>query len=306
MTAPYHLGVDLGASTFKCGLISPEWKIVARNQAPTRAQEGPEQAADRIAESVRALQTQLPAGKTVNALGICSPGPVDHFAGTLIDPPNLTGWRHVPFAQMVSARLGISVSLEHDAKAAALGEYHFGAGRGAQAMALIIVGTGIGGAFIFDGKLYRGEHDAAGEVGHITVNMDGPLCTCGAYGCVQAYASGPAITHAYNYASRKNVESAEAVVNAARDGDAIALRVMERAGYALGAGIATIAVTLDISTFVLFGSVVQAGALLLEPARRAVPRHSLGSIASRVRLVVGELGNDAGILGAAWAATSGN
>ncbi len=302
MSNSYNIGVDLGASTFKCGLVSPEWKIVARNEAPTRALDGPAQAAERIAENVRALQAQLPQGPTVNALGICSPGPIDHFNGMIVDPPNLTGWRNVPFAKMVSEKLGMPVSLEHDAKASALGEYHFGAGRGAQAMCLIIVGTGIGGAYIFNGKLHRGEQDAAGEVGHFTVDMDGPICTCGSNGCVESYAGGPAIMNAYMYATRKKVESAEEIVRAARDGDEIAQRVFERAGRALGAGIATIAMTMDISTFVLFGSVVKAGDLLLDPARRAVPRYSHKSISARVKIMPGELGNDAGILGAAWGA----
>ena len=302
MSNSYNIGVDLGASTFKCGLVSPEWKIVARNEAPTRALDGPAQAAERIAENVRALQAQLPQGATVNALGICSPGPIDHFNGMIVDPPNLTGWRNVPFAKMVSEKLGMPVSLEHDAKASALGEYHFGAGRGAQAMCLIIVGTGIGGAYIFNGKLHRGEQDAAGEVGHFTVDMDGPICTCGSNGCVESYAGGPAIMNAYMYATRKKVESAEEIVRAARDGDEIAQRVFERAGRALGAGIATIAMTMDISTFVLFGSVVKAGDLLLDPARRAVPRYSHKSISARVKIMPGELGNDAGILGAAWGA----
>jgi glucokinase len=305
MSNSWNIGVDLGASTFKCGLISPAWKIVARNEAPTRAVDGPVQAADRIAENVRALQEQLPPGEKLNALGICSPGPIDHFKGVIVDPPNLTGWRNVPFAQMLRERLGIPISLEHDAKAAALGEYHFGAGRGAKAMCLIIVGTGIGGAFIFEGKLHRGEHDAAGEVGHFTVDMDGPICTCGSNGCVESYAGGPAIMNAYMYATRKKVESAEEIVRAAHNGDEIAQRVFERAGRALGAGIATIAMTMDISTFVLFGSVVKAGDLLLEPARRAVPRYSHKSISARVKIMVGALGNDAGILGAAWGAASG-
>ena len=302
MSNSYNIGVDLGASTFKCGLVSPEWKIVARNEAPTRALDGPAQAAERIAENVRALQAQLPQDAAVNALGICSPGPIDHFNGMIVDPPNLTGWRNVPFAKMVGEKLSMPVSLEHDAKASALGEYHFGAGRGAQAMCLIIVGTGIGGAYIFNGKLHRGEQDAAGEVGHFTVDMDGPICTCGSNGCVESYAGGPAIMNAYMYATRKKVESAEEIVRAARDGDEIAQRVFERAGRALGAGIATIAMTMDISTFVLFGSVVKAGDLLLDPARRAVPRYSHKSISARVKIMPGELGNDAGILGAAWGA----
>ncbi|TAH49102.1 MAG: ROK family protein [Chloroflexota bacterium] len=301
----WHLGIDLGATSFKCGLISPEWKIVARNQDETRALQGPEQAADRIAEHTRELLAQLPSGATVSSIGMCAPGPLDHTTGTLIYPPNLTGWRNVPFAQMVSERVGLPVSLEHDAKASALGEFHFGAGRGAKSMALIIIGTGIGAAMIVDGKLYRGDHDAAGEIGHITVDLEGPICRCGATGCVEVFASGPAIVNAYNYATRRNVESGEEIARAAHNGDEIARRVLQRAGRALGAAIATMAMLNDIDTFVLFGSVVKAGDLLLEPARQAVPRYSYPTTASRIKIMVGELGNDAGILGAAWGAAGG-
>ncbi len=300
----WHLGVDLGASTFKCGLISPEWKIVARSHDETRALDGPAQAADRIAEHVRALIGQLPQDATVASIGMCAPGPLDHTTGVLIYPPNLTGWRDVPFAQMMRERLGLPVSLEHDAKASALGEYHFGSGRGAKSMALIIIGTGIGAAMIVDGKLYRGDRDAAGEVGHITVDMDGPICTCGSTGCVESFAGGPAIVNAYNYATRAGVESGEEIARRAHTGDEIAQRVFQRAGRALGAAIATMAMLNDIDTFVLFGSVVKAGELLLTPTRQAIPRYSYPTIASRIKIMVGELGNDAGILGAAWGAES--
>jgi glucokinase len=299
MTKEWFLGIDLGASSYKCGLITPEWSIFARCEAPTRALEGPIQAADRIAASARELLSRLPADGIVKRVSICSPGPIERRTGMIVDPPNLTGWRDVPFASMLTERLNLPVSLEHDAKSSALGEFHFGAGRGSNSMCLIIVGTGIGAAMIVDGKLLRGEQNAAGEVGHFTVNLDGPICTCGSQGCVEAYAGGPAIMSAYMYATRKKVDSAEEIVRFAHAGDEIAKRVFERAGRALGAGIATIAMAMDISTFVLFGSVIKAGELLLTPARAAVPRYSYASIATRVRILVGELGNDAGILGAA-------
>jgi glucokinase-like ROK family protein len=303
MTNEWFLGIDLGGSTYKCGLISPEWKITARCEEPTRALDGPIQAADRIAASTREAMTSLPAGARVARVGICCPGPIDHQTGVIIDPANLTGWRNVPFAEMLSERLnGLPVSLEHDAKAAALGEFQFGAGRSTRSMCLIIIGTGIGAAMIVEGSLYRGEQNSAGEIGHFTVDLDGPICTCGSQGCVEVYASGPAIMNAYAYATRKKVESAEEIVRAAHAGDEIAQRVFKRAGRTLGAAIATIASTMDISTYVMFGSVIKAGELLLGPARAAVSNYSYKSIASRVRILSGELGNDAGILGAAWAA----
>lgn len=303
MSDHWHIGIDLGTGTYKAGLISPDWKIVTRTVQPTYAAEGAEQGADRIAASVRELMNHLPEAAQVVAVGICSPGPIDHKTGMIIDPPNLR-WHHVPFASMLSERLNLPVYLEHDAKASALGEFHFGAGRGARDMALIIVGTGIGAAMILDGELYRGANDAAGEVGHITVDLHGPICTCGSKGCVETLAGGPAIMAAYSYATRKSITSAKEVADAALAGDDIALQVFERAGRALGAAIATMAMLNDITTFVLFGSVVQAGDLLLEPARRAIPDYAHKSISARVRVVVGELGNDAGILGAAWAAWS--
>jgi glucokinase len=303
MTNEWFLGIDLGGSKYKCGLISPEWNIIARCEEPTHALEGPIQAADRIAASVREALTSLPAGARVTRVGICCPGPIEHRTGVIVEPANLTGWRNVPFATMLSERLDLlPVSLEHDAKATALGEFHFGAGRGTRSMCLIIVGTGIGAAMVVDGNLYRGEHNSAGEIGHFTVNLDGPICSCGSQGCVEAYASGPAIMNAYAYATRKKVESAEEIVRAVHAGDEVARRVFERAGRTLGAAIATIASTMDISTYVMFGSVIKAGELLLAPARAAVSHYSYPSIASRVRILLGELGNDAGILGAAWAA----
>lgn len=303
MKNEWFLGIDLGGSTYKCGLISPEWDIIARCEEPTRAIDGPVQAADRIAASVRGILTSLPEGAHLSSIGICCPGPLDHKTGTIIDPANLTGWRNVPFAAMLSERLdNLPVYLEHDAKAAALGEFHLGAGRGTSSMCLIIVGTGIGAAMIMDGKLIRGEQNSAGEIGHCTVNLDGPICTCGSQGCVESYASGPAIMNAYSYSTRKKIESAEEIVRAAHAGDEIARRVFERAGRAIGAAIANIASTVDISTFVMFGSVIKAGELLLAPARAAVVSYSYASISSRVKVLTCELGNEAGILGAARAA----
>lgn len=301
MSEAWQIGVDLGGTSIKCGLISPDGKIVARNHAPTDARQGPEQATERIGANVRALLADAPREAATGVVGICCPGPLDHVRGILIEPPNL-GWKNVPFAEMVSAQLGMPVLLEHDAKAAALGEYHFGAGRGSKTMALIIMGTGISAGIILDGQVYRGEHDSAGELGHITVDVDGPICRCGSNGCVEVFAAGPAIISAYAYAAHTEVDSVEAIVRAAEAGDEIALRVLNRAGRALGAGLAALAMLMDISTFVMFGGLVQAGDILLKPTYDALTHYMYQSVAARMRMVVGELGNDAGILGAAYSA----
>lgn len=302
MSSDWVIGVDLGASKVACALVSPENQPVARTRIETRALDGPFVVADRVAESVRELLAQAPADVRIERVGVCSPGPLDHLAGMIYDPPNLTGWRDVPFAAMLAERLGLEVYLEHDAKASAIAEFHLGAGRGAQNMALIIIGTGVGAAIILDGEVYRGPTNSAGEIGHITVDLNGPICTCGSNGCVEAYAGGPAIMRSYAYSTRRRVESAREVAQAAEEGDPIAIRVFQDAGRAVGAAVATLAMLMDVDTFVLFGSVVKAGELLLAPARAAVPKYSFQSVSQRVRLIACELGDDAGVLGAALVA----
>lgn len=302
MSSGWVIGVDLGATKTASGLVTPDDKLVATTQVETKPLEGPAPAVERIAASIRELMKQAPTGVQVTGVGVCSPGPIDHTVGVIVDPPNLTGWRNVPFADMLSHAVGLPVKLEHDAKATALAEFHLGAGRGSHDMVLIVIGTGIGAAMILNGKLYRGKDNAAGEVGHITVNLDGPICTCGSNGCVETYAGGPAIVRSYAYASRRQVTSAQEVSLAAEAGDPIARRVFHDAGRALGAAVATMAMLLDVDTFVLFGSVVKAGHLLLDPAREAVPGYSHHSISSRVRLLTAELGDNAGMMGAAWIA----
>ena len=302
MNDDWVVGIDLGASKISCALVSPQNDFVARAGMETRAVDGPAAVTQRIGEAVRGLLAQAPAGVHVERVGVCSPGPLDHESGILYDPPNLTGWRNVPFAAMLSEQLGLPVQLEHDAKATALAEYHLGAGRGARSMALIIVGTGIGAAIVLDGKLYRGQRNSAGEVGHVTVDLNGPICTCGSNGCVESYAGGPAIMRAYTYATRIPVDSAAEVAEAAARGDAIAQRVFQEAGRALGAAIATVAMLMDVDTFVLFGGVAKAGELLFAPARAAVPKYSYKSVSKRVQIKACELCDDAGVVGAALVA----
>ena len=230
----------------------------------------------------------------------------------ILDPPNLPGLHHTPFRQILSERLGIPVRLEHDAKAAALGEYYYGAGRGERSMVYIVVGTGVGAAIIADGELVRGVNNAAGEVGHITLDPEGDPCSCGSRGCVETFTAGPWLARRYQRALERaakdpNPEGREAitgemVANLAQGGDPLAVRVMTGAGEALGLAIAAIAMLLDIELYVIGGSVSKSGDLLIAPARKIVPRYSHASVGSRVRIVVTDLGEDGPILGCGWLA----
>ncbi len=179
------VGVDLGGTKIELGLVDPQNDLVARERVATGGDEGAPAVVERIARCVTRLEESLPPGHEVAALGICSPGPLDHQTGILIDPPNLPGLHHTPLRQLLSQRLDLPVRLEHDAKAAALGDFYYGAGRDVQSMVYIVVGTGVGAAIILDGELIRGTHNYAGEVGHITIDRNADKCHCGTRGCVE-------------------------------------------------------------------------------------------------------------------------
>ncbi len=307
----YVIGIDLGASKIALGLVAPDDRIVARERVPTLPQDGPDAAVTRLSAAAVRLAAHLPPNGRVVAAGICSPGPLDHRAGLLLDPPNL-GWVNVPLRRMVVDALGVPVALEHDAKASALGELHFGAGRGERDMVYVVVGTGVGAAILMDGEVRRGPHNSAGEVGHITIDPAGDRCSCGSVGCVETFCAGPALVRRYRRAlDRLGVSAAarppepftgETVTCAATDGEPAALEVMAQAGEALGTGIATLAMLLDIELFVIGSSVARCGDLLLAPAHAAVGRHAHRSVAQRIRIAVSPLGDDGPILGCAWLA----
>ncbi len=304
---PWVIGVDLGGTKIRLGLVSPDDSIVAVRQIATNPHEGIDAVTARTGAAVDELQESLPAGCRVAALGICSPGPVDHESGMLIDPPNLQGLHHTPLRQKLVERLGIPVVLEHDAKAAGLGDYYFGAGRGSRSMIYVVVGTGVGAALIVDGAVYRGSHNSAGEIGHTTIDRNGELCGCGSRGCVETYMSGPWLARRYERLHAPEMAATQLltggdVARLAAEGDPIALQVFQDAGDALGAAVATMAMMLDVDLYVIGGSVAKAGDLLLEPARRGVPKYSFRSVSTRVQIVPTALGDDGPILGCAWLA----
>jgi glucokinase len=304
---PWVIGVDLGGTKIRLGLVSPDDTIVAVRQIATNPHEGIDAVTARIGAAVDELQESVPSGCRVAALGICSPGPVDHETGMLIDPPNLQGLHHTPLRQKLVERLGIPVVLEHDAKAAGLGDYYFGAGRGSRSMIYVVVGTGVGAALIVDGAVYRGPHNSAGEIGHTTIDRNGELCGCGSRGCVETYMSGPWLARRYARLHAPEMPATELltggdVARLAAEGDPIAREVFQDAGDALGAGVATMAMMLDVDLYVIGGSVAKAGDLLLEPARRGVPKYSFRSVGARVQIVATALGDDGPILGCAWLA----
>jgi len=304
----WRVGVDLGATKIGLGLIDPEDRIVARHRIPTRSFEGPGNVVRRIVESVDYLKSELPKEASLSGLGICSPGPVDHLSGELIDPPNLQGLQHTPLRKMLEDRLDLPVVLEHDAKASALGEFYYGAGRGSHSMVYVVVGTGVGAAIILDGNLLRGEHNTAGEIGHITLDRYGETCSCGSRGCVETFIAGPWIARRYARSLGTTGEqftgeaaiSCRNVAQLALDGDELAGKAFRDAGEALGVAVAIMAMILNVDLFVIGSSVAKAGDLLLAPARNTVVNYCYHSVGCNVRIEPTNLGDDGPILGCGW------
>jgi glucokinase len=308
---PWVVGVDLGGTTIKLGLIDPQNKILERRKIPTNPEEGPESAIEHIAEVVDEFRKFVPDKENIAALGICCPGPLDHEAGMLINPTNLPKFYNVPLRQMLFDRLNMPVSMEHDAKSAALGEFYFGAGRNQKSMVYVVVGTGVGAAIIMDGQLIRGVKNFAGEIGHATVDRNGELCSCGSKGCLETYTSGPWLARRYqrlldqespSHPTTEIPVTGETVINLARDDNPLAKKIMLEAGEAVGIAVATMAMMLDIELYVFGGGVSKCGDLLLEPARLTVPQYSFRTVGPHVRLMTSELGEDAPLLGCGWQA----
>lgn len=298
------VGIDLGGTKTAIGLINPQDQIVERVRLPTLAEEGPASIVARIGDVVDGFRTRLPAGEALTGLGICAPGPIDPINGIIVNPTNLPKFYNTPMSQLLGDRLSIPVKLEHDAKAAALGEMHFGTGRGVSSLVYIVIGTGVGAAIILDGQIIRGVRNFAGEIGHATLDPhNGERCACGSRGCVETYMSGPWLERRYHrLRPEKSGVTGEQIAHLATEGDPAAAQVMNGAGEALGIAIATLAMVLDIELYIIGGSVVKAGDVLLNPARQAAPAHSFITVGPRIRIEPATLGDDGPILGGGWLA----
>ena len=295
------IGIDLGGSKIALGLVNPRDEIVARRRIDAQSEAGLASVIERIAVEVEALKAALLAEQRIAAVGIGAPGPVDHVSGDLLTLVNLPGISNTPFRRALQERLALPVALDHDAKVAALGEFHYGAGRKRESMIYIVIGTGVGAAIIYQGQLIYGESNSAGESGHMTVDPNGHLCHCGSRGCLETYTSGPALAKHYAAATAELVSGA-AVADRALAGDEIARKLLYSAGRALGIAIASLAMTLNIERFVIGGSVAGAGDLLLDPARASLKHYAFQAVSARVKVTASEMGEDAPILGAAWMA----
>lgn len=307
------LAVDLGGTQIRAALITPDLAVHARRAVPTRDEDGVEAVVARIctvAAEVRAgaLAAGLPPPI---GIGISAPGPLDPWHGIVLSSPNLARWRDVPLAASVSAALDLPAFLERDANVAVLAEWRTGAARGAGTVVYITVSTGIGGGAIVDGRPLLGPDGTAGEMGHITVDLDGPVCGCGGLGHVEAIASGTALARDARalidagaapqlraLAAGGAEVDAELLARAADAGDAAAAMLLARAWTAVGAMCASLVNALNPDVIVIGGGIARHRPRLLEIAREEIRRRAFAVPASRVRVVPASLGDDVSLVGA--------
>jgi len=309
-------GVDMGGTKIACALADAAGRVVRTETIPTQSHEGPAAVLARMAQ----LVADLAGGASLEAVGVGVPGLVDLDAGTTIFLPNLpTQWRDVPAAASLRRRLGCPVYLLNDCRTATLGELHYGLGREVRDMALFMLGTGIGGGIVIDRKLRLGPLGAAGEVGHQTILPDGPLCGCGNRGCLEALASGPAITgegvrllrcglapllHEIVHGNADLVSPAT-MAQAARGGDQAVRRAIDRAASFLAIGVANIVTSFHPQLVVLGGGVAGLGDLMLDTVRSGVAERVRMFPTGGVAVELSALGDKAGSHGAVALALRG-
>jgi len=301
------LGVDIGGTDIKLGIVTAEGQIVEKGRIPTAAGEGPRQAAARVAAWL--------GGRTgehqVSSAGIDCAGLIDGARGYLYYSPNLPGWADLDLRGLFAGELGVPVTVDNDVNCAAWGEFILGAGRGTKHFVCLTLGTGIGGGVIADGRLYRGWQGMAGEVGHQVIDPSGPECACGNRGCLEAMANASSIVSRARGAMAAGEKSslegsedmtAEDVAVAAAEGDMVATGALAGAGRALGTGLANIVHLFNPEVIAVGGGVAGAGDLILGPARESMRAQLMDGILAEVRVVPAELGNMASLAGASMMA----
>ncbi len=300
------IGVDVGGTKIAAAVVSPAGEILNEVRYPTQAVPP-----DRLIDTIAGAITEVKDGFEVGAVCLAVPGLIMASVNTVIFSPNLHEIENIRLDEAIGSRTGMRVTVENDANAAAWGEFRYGAGKDVEHQVFITLGTGVGGGVITHGVLLRGAQGAGGELGHVTLDPDGPVCGCGNHGCLEALASGTAIGRRAREVANDRPNSAlgrlaierqvlgEDVTGLARDGDEAALYVMEETGRWLGLGLARVVHGVNPPVIAVGGGVSRAGELILEPARKEVYLRARSPSRDLVEIKEATLGPASGVLGAA-------
>jgi len=308
----YVVGIDLGGTNIVVGTLAEDGsELLGLVSEPTISEQGADAVLARIVKLARASMAAA-RGKEIAGVGIGSPGPLNTKTGIVLLTPNL-GWTNFPLRDRLARALDLPATLDNDANCAIFGEWWRGAARGSNHVVGFTIGTGIGGGIVLGGKIYRGASDVAGEIGHMSIDSNGRRCKCGNDGCLEAYASGPAIaaravegieagadTSLPRYVKDDLTKiTAQIVYEAAHDGDEYALDVVHDTAKFLGTGVANIVNIFNPDVVVICGGVTLAGEKLFAPLRSEVKRRAFKPAVDACRIVPGELTGTAGVYGAA-------
>ena len=308
----YWLGIDLGGTNIAKGVVDENYKIIGRGKMKTNAGRGAEQIADDIVTSIEmAIEDAGIDAKEISSIGIGVPGAIDPASGVIVRAENLY-FNNVPLCQMLKERTGFDFHVENDANAAAYGELLAGAGKGKKHLIAVTLGTGVGGGIITDGKIYQGPFDAGGEIGHTTIVVGGETCSCGNKGCWEAYASASALIRQTKFAMIRNKDSVMwdiagtlenvnglTAFDAMRKGDKAGKEVVDQYIEYVAVGVCNMFNIFQPEVICIGGGVSKEGEVLLAPIRKYILENGFSS-SDKVEIKAAELGNDAGIIGAAF------
>jgi len=305
------IGVDLGGTNIRFGLVTADGNILRRLNIPTLVQEGPESVVGRIIETIIRLRRTRVQVQAVKSIGIGAAGVIDHYKGIIHFSPNLPGWKEIHLKELIEKEIGIPVYVGNDVNAFALGEFCFGAGVGSKSLFGITLGTGVGGGIIINGKLLLGTNHAAGEVGHTSINAFGPKCKCGNMGCLERYVGAEYIvkrtikrlksqkSEIMKLAKNDHQNITPEVIHlAVRKGDELAQNIIEETGFYIGIGLANVVSLIDPEIIVVGGGVSGFGKLLLDSIKKTMSERIMNFPGRRRKIVLSKLKDDAAILGA--------
>ncbi len=315
-----YIGCDLGGTNLRAALVDVETgEVLFQQSVPTLAREGHDAVMQRMANLfLSMIKAAGLKNEDVDGIGIGVPGVLDLEKGETIFLPNLPGtWPHVPLRDVLQQATGLPVALLNDVRSITFGEWRFGAGQGVDTVAVLAIGTGIGGGLVINGHLHLGIGGTAGELGHMVIDFNGPRCGCGNYGCLEAFASGPAIAAMGMKAVAQglttkigelcgydlNAITPALIAEAALSGDEIACEIYQQAGFYLGVAASTLCASVSPRRIIVTGGVANAGRLLLDPMEKTMRERVHIMPVEQVEIVLGRLGDHAGVVGAAcWAA----
>lgn len=321
MGSPYCIGIDIGATSVKAGIVARDGRLVEKVEIKTKEIKGPPHFVSLCDNLIgRMLENQSIDKHSIGGIGVGAPGWVDHFNGIVKELTNIPDWKDVPLANGLEQKTGLKSFVDNDANVMAVAELLYGAGRGHKNFICLTLGTGVGGAIVIDGRIYRGAHGLAGEIGHMTLDLEGPVCACGAKGCLENYVGNRFIVANAIKRLKENSESAQdsilknivennienltpkILAKAANEGDLIAIEVWHDVGHYLGTALAVLVNLLNPECFIIGGGVARAGAILFDEMRNTMESLAMNQLGRDTLILEAQLAEDAGVIGAATVA----